>query len=280
MVVLQAVDMMLEGIEPCSSENAGLPHAPSEQLAYGKGLGNELLVSAEHASHRAAQTLGKAEGDGVGILGIGLDRNTGGCLCIEDPRSIHMNLQVVGGCKVLDHLKVLKRVAVSSDSILHLDEGRSSHIVGTLLDQGLEIGCVEHSPRCMNGDRQGSGYGCNGADLMLDDMAVGCTQDFLGPSCLDVQADKIAHAPRRDKESSFFSGKLGCQFFEFGRCGVFPIDIIPDFSCGHCFPHFQGGFCNRITSEVKYLHARSSCFCKTIPNTALSVQLKRKQAPQ
>src|SRR3989339_1168872 len=99
MILFKPLNIMVQGINPASSQNPRLPHTPAQEFSPSPGLIDPSLWTAENRSHRGAQALGQATGNGIKMLGDVLDIHPlfyGG---IKSPCTIQMHQQSLAVCE-------------------------------------------------------------------------------------------------------------------------------------------------------------------------------------
>ncbi len=69
--------------------------------------------------------------------------------------------------------KVFNRIAVPADRVFDADQGSGGHIIHPSFHLPLKQIGTEDSPRGFNGNGKDAGDRRDGADLVVDDMAVG-----------------------------------------------------------------------------------------------------------
>src|SRR3954447_7037543 len=136
-ILRQALDMMLQGIDASCGDDPGLPHGAPEALLVAPGLLDELARAGQDRSHWGSQTFAEIQPDGVECRGKAMGRRSAGHNRVQHSRAVHMGHQPCLVRRAADRLDLLDRPADPADDIaglLYGDRSGAGHVVGWRTD--------------------------------------------------------------------------------------------------------------------------------------------------
>src|SRR5436305_607996 len=95
MVLREALDMMLEGVQRAGRRDACLTHAAAKQLAYAARLHDQLARPGECRANRRSQALAEADGDRIEVPGPLPGGDVGGDNGVPQARAVEVQGEVV-----------------------------------------------------------------------------------------------------------------------------------------------------------------------------------------
>jgi hypothetical protein len=131
-VVVETIEVVVQGVDAGRRQDADLPHPRPVPLAPDPGLRHVLRRAHEHRAHRGTEPLGQAHADRVELLAVCRERHPGRDVGVPQPRpvEVHRHPEGLGGCPHLtDGLDRLHRAATEVVGVLQHDE-RGLDLVG------------------------------------------------------------------------------------------------------------------------------------------------------
>jgi hypothetical protein len=96
MVLGQAVDVVIQGVEAGGGDVPGLAQGAAPALLEAPGLVDVLGRAGQHGAGKAAEALGEIDPDGIVALGVIPRRDSGADAGIEEAGAVHVGLEAVG----------------------------------------------------------------------------------------------------------------------------------------------------------------------------------------
>ena len=128
----QPIDVVLQRVQGCGGQDAGLPHAAAEQLAVPPGLLHQVLGPGQRRADRGAQPLAEADAHGVEVLRPAVGRDAGGHDGVEQPCAVQVRPQAVGVGPIADRLHDFVRLDAARAAVvrvLQADQPRADQVL-------------------------------------------------------------------------------------------------------------------------------------------------------
>jgi hypothetical protein len=90
-------------------------------------------------------------------------------------------------------------------------------------------------------------------------MTVFTNDNFIASPGVAQNSHQVAHRAAGDKQSRFFAKHIGRFLLESVNSRVFPINIIPQQSLGHCLHHLRRRPGNGIRPKINLIHYKILC---------------------
>ena len=256
MIFGQPLNVVFQRIERRGGEDAGLAHAPPEQLAQPARLADRLGGAGQRRAHRRAQTLGKTDRDRVEVAHPFGRGDAAGDDRIHEPGTIQMHGEVVLAGPAHDLLDALDRMHSSAAAIMRVLQADQpgSNVMGVVAGpDGASDICQTQDPAVTLerpcGDARKPG---NSAGLPDVDVCGRRAQQFVTRLGVDADADLVSHCAGGDEHRRFLPEQLGRPGLEPRDGGVFTINVIADFRLGHRAPHRRRGPGHCVGTKVDW----------------------------
>src|SRR6516165_6883151 len=98
--------------------------------------------------------------------------------------------------------------------------------------------------------RHTAGDGGHGGKLIETDVAALFTDHFVAVVGPEFDRDEVAHATRRNEESSLFVKDFSGTLLELIDRGVFAVNVVAHFRSSHGAAHFVAWTCDSVAAKV------------------------------
>src|SRR6476620_7219920 len=93
MIVLEALAVVLQGVERAGGDDAVLPHGAAEEFAMAAGLFNRVFGAGEGGADRSAEAFAEADANGVEVFAPFGFGNAGSGDGVPEARAVEVSLQ-------------------------------------------------------------------------------------------------------------------------------------------------------------------------------------------
>ena len=255
-VLGEAVDVVLERVDPGRGEDPGLAHRPAEPLLPAPYLAEPVPRGREHRAHRTAEALAEVDPHGIEPPGEVAGRDPGRDRRVEEPGAVHVGGEIVFTRHLHHRLQRFHRPY------------RSSAEVGGLLDReepragGVAVGGVTHRrPRLRPGvdapfaiERRDhhAAQGRRSSALEVDDVRGPVGDDLVPRGAVHPDGELVAHRPRREEHRGLLAEELRHHLAQAVDTRVFHALLVADRRPGHRFTHGRGGEGLGVAVEVDH----------------------------
>ena len=183
MVLGQAVDVMLQGVEGTGGKDAGLAHPAAQQFAVPAALVDQLPRAGQGRADRRAQPLAETDAHGIEVL-----RPAGG--------AVQMGPQSVLPGPAADGLDVLVWQDLSAAAVVGVfqaDQPGADQVGVVGADQPLDLLQPHHAVPAL--DRPGGDSAELGvaALLVVEDVAARLADQLVAGPAVQPHADQVRH---------------------------------------------------------------------------------------
>src|SRR5713101_1171030 len=209
---------MFEGQKARGGNDANLAHSAAEHFAVNAGALDKFARAEDHRAERRPKAFGKAEHDGVDLLGhvgyVVAERGGG----VEDARPIQVHFQAEGAGAIADFVDArsgIDRAAGHVAGIFQADKGRLRVVINLGPNRSLDL-----LPRkdavvtTANGARHATRDRRHRGELVKIDVAALFAENFVAMMRPDFDGDQVAHAAGGNKESRFLPKNFRGAFLE------------------------------------------------------------------
>ena len=212
MILAQFLEVVIQCVEPCSRQHAGLPQGAAEPMLPAPSFVDEVLRTRQQPADRAAQPLRKVDPCRIARRRHCLRRHAGRGLRVEQARAIHVHRQPVlvrHPCDFLDLLDLPYRATATIDALLDDHEPRLRIMTTGIANGGFDVGPGEDPILAFDGPGLRPGQRRRPARLRREHMRHIGADDFVAGPAVHQHGDLIAHGPRRQEDGGFLAELLG-----------------------------------------------------------------------
>lgn len=252
-VVGEAIDVVLQGIDAGRRDDAGLAHSAAEQVLETPGLGNELLVAGQDAADGATESLREIDPTGIEVLAVVARGDTGCDDGVEESRPVKVHEEAVlasDGGDLFNRLHWPDATAAKIVGVLDADESCMWEVRIVGADQGLDLRSGEDAVVGVDGADRCAAVNGRAAAFKVDRVAGRFDDDLVTGSAVDGVGDQIAHRAGREEEGGLLAGEVGDHVLKAVDAGVFAFLLITDFGVGDGLAHAGGGAGLGVAGEV------------------------------
>ena len=260
-VVGEAVQVMVQGVQAGGRQDAGLAHAAAVALAEHAGPGDPVGGGDQHRAHRGPEALGQAHRHRVGEPAVDRQRDPGGHVGVPEPRpvQVHRHTCLGGpGAQGLQLVQGLDRSAAEVVGVLHRD-GRGRDQVGPGVgdhqrqrDRGVQDarGVAAVDEAVGPGPGRHPAEGPVASQLRPQDVGGDVAEQLLTRLHEQPDPDHVGHRPGREEQPRLVTEQLGHPGLQRVQRGVLRVDVVTDHRRGHRLAHGGGGGGEGVGAQV------------------------------
>ena len=231
MILLKTVQVVVQSIDPCGSDDPGLSHPASEHLSETVDPIDKGFRPRHEGTHGRAQAFRKADRYGIGAPGVFFGFDAAGGRGIPEPGPVEMDHEVFRLCQAIDITHLFDGINASPSvvmGILKADQFRYRQMMIVRADRLFDLRGIKNAPDPLEEVELDARDRPAGPSLKIVGMRGGLDDHLV--SWLGVRLDRnlIGHRSGGHEDRRLFSEDSGHLFLEGIDRRIFPEDVIAD----------------------------------------------------